>query len=71
MPIDKYMVLRKAAEVEEIASRMQIISDINAAFSGNSEKILDLNKKYTELMGFEIEWKATEGWESKLAKYAR
>ena len=70
MPIDKYMYIRKAAEIEEIASRMQIISDINAAFNGPRDRMIELHRVYTELMGFNIEWRADLNWEDKLRQYA-
>jgi hypothetical protein len=70
MPIDKYLYLRKAAEVEEIVSRIQIISDINAAFSGNNDRLVDLQKIYTEIIGYDVNWKSDYNWEDKLKHYA-
>lgn len=64
------MYIRKAAEIEEIASRMQIISDINAAFNGPKDRMTELHRIYTELMGFDIEWKADPNWEDRLRQYA-
>lgn len=71
MPLDKYMYIRKAAEVEEICNRIQMISDINAAFSGSIERIKNLQKLYTEIMGFEIKWEADPNWEDRLRQYQR
>ena len=71
MPIDKYLYIRKAAEVEEIIYRSQVISDINAAFSGPENKLKNLQKLYTEIMGFEIHWEGDPDWEEKLKAYQR
>lgn len=73
MPIDKYLVIRKAAEVEEIIHRITLISDMNAAFFGSTDRVKDLQKTYTQLMGYEevIKWEADKDWEIKLSKYAR
>lgn len=70
MPIDKYMYIRKAAEVEEIIFRMQMISDMNAAFAGAKDKLTELHKTYTEIMGFDVKWEADPNWEDKLRYYA-
>lgn len=71
MPIDKYLYIRKAAEIEEIVGRIQFISDVNAAFSGNKDKMVELQKLYTEAMNFEMEWQADPNWEEKLRSYQR
>lgn len=72
MPIDKYLYIRKAAEIEEIVGRIQFISDINAAFSGNKDKMTDLQKLYTQAMGFDaLNWQADPNWEEELKKFQR
>ena len=71
MPIDKYIYIRKAAEVEEISERIKMISDINAAFSGSAERLKDLQKLYTKIMGFEVKWEADPNWEDRLRAYQR
>jgi len=71
MPIDKYLYIRKAAEIEEISTRIQLISDINAAFSGSDQKMNSLQNAYSKAMGFELEWKADFNWEEKLKKWQR
>lgn len=71
MPIDKYLYIRKAAEVEEISNRVQLISDINAAFTGSKERLSSLQKLYTKIMGFEVKWEADPNWEDKLRAYQR
>lgn len=71
MPIDKYLYLRKAAEIEEISNRIQMVSDINAAFSGTKEKLERLQKLYIETMGFEIPCEPDVGWEDHLRIYQR
>lgn len=71
MPIDKYLYLRKAAEIEEISNRMQMISDINAAFSGSKERLDSLQKLYIEIMGFEIPCEPDRDWEERIRIYQR
>ena len=71
MPIDKYLVIRKAAEVEEITNRITLISDMNAAFSGSKDKLEKLQSMYTELMGFDVKWEADPNWEDRLRQFAR
>jgi hypothetical protein len=74
IPIDKYLILRKAAEIEEIAHRRVVISDLNAAFSGNKEATDALLKAYHELTeGEEMlrNDKSDHDWEKKLGKFAK
>lgn len=75
MPIDKYIVLRKAAQIDEIMARLDMISDINAAFSGNKEYIEDLRKRFNSLTGngsiVGLNDKKDPNWKEKLLKYKR
>ena len=73
MPIDKYMVIREAAEVEEIRQRLVYISDTSAAFSGSKEHVNKLLKDYNMIMGYqEISFApADENWKERLMKYKR
>jgi len=71
MPIDRYLYIRKAAEVEEISNRIQMISDINAAFSGSNERLEKLQRLYIEVMGFEIPCEADKNWEERLKTWQR
>lgn len=73
MPVDKYMVIRKAAEIEEISLRLRLISDINAAFSGNENHINNLQKLHSQLVGIDdfVSWDSDPNWKQKLSKWKR
>lgn len=76
MPIKKYLILRKAAEIEEIMRRMTMISDINAAFSGREDYIKKLRENYHKAIGDTIlhqslQQKADKDWKERLKKYKR
>ncbi|MDY0313756.1 MAG: hypothetical protein RBR32_01635 [Bacteroidales bacterium] len=76
MPIDKYLIIRKAAELEEISYRMMMISDGNAAFLGNEKHVKNLRKTYDQLMGKykvkeQLKAKKDPDWKERLMKYKR
>lgn len=73
MPIDKYLLIRKAAEIEEISERLQLISDIGAAFSGNKEHFDKLKKLYDNLSGsgLIIIKKPDSNWEERMGRFKR
>lgn len=74
MPISKYLVIRKAAEIEEVRSRLTMISDINAAFSGSDEYIKKLLFLFNQIKGLDKEENINpkdKDWENRLAKYKR
>lgn len=78
MSLDRYLVLRKAAEQEMIADRILFISDCSAAFSFDNkytEKYLNkLNKKLTELEGiddFSIHWKSDPDAAERMRRWQR
>jgi hypothetical protein len=72
MPIDKYLVLRKAVEMDEITRRLTVISDINAAFSGNKKYMQKLEKIFYELSGQkDVTWEADKNWKKRLLRFRR
>jgi predicted sulfurtransferase len=72
MPYVKYIALRKAAEMEGISNRITLISDINAAFSGNKEHMQKLEKVYNALTGLDrIKWQKDVDWEKRLSRFKR
>jgi hypothetical protein len=70
MPIDRYLYIRKAAEIEEIELRIRTISDINAAFHGSGETLTKLQQIRTNLLGVEVKWEPDKDWEEKVKHYA-
>jgi len=72
MPIDKYLILRKAVEMEEITRRLTVISDVNAAFSGNKKHMQNLERGFQKLIGQEeIKWEKTPNWKERLNRFRR
>lgn len=71
MPVDKLKVLKKAAEINEINSRLALISDVHAAFCANNDHINMLKKVLTQLEGPKIIWEADPDWEERLRKWQR
>lgn len=72
MPYLKYVALRKAAEMEGISNRITMISDINAAFSGNEAHVKRLENIYNTLTGLDrITWEKDINWEKKLSRFKR
>lgn len=73
MPIDKYMVLKKAAEIDELATRLQLISDINAAFSGNKKYTEKLFKDFDKIVGNDIvvKWEKDKDAKERLMRWKR
>jgi hypothetical protein len=75
MPIDKYIVIRKAAEIDEIICRLNMITDINAAFSGNKTHVKELEQKFHKLIGQKEDLilgnKKDPDWAKRLQKYKR
>ena len=73
MPFLKYLIIKRAAEIDELESRLALISDINAAFSGNEDHVKLLQKILVSLKGYEEqkEVKIDKDWEDRLRKYQR
>lgn len=74
MPYMKYLIIRKAAEIDEVESRLTLISDVNAAFSGNEDYIKMLKKLLKELKGHDIieeNVKPTMNWVERLERFKR
>lgn len=74
MPIDRYIILRKAAELEDITQRLMRISDVSAAFSGSNEHVDNLRRILTEIEGLgeeDFHWKSEPNWQDKMKRFAR
>lgn len=72
MPLKQYILVKKAAEINEVEERIQTISDINAAFSGSNDRISQLQKLRSRLMGFQdIKWNKDPDAKQRMMKWAR
>lgn len=74
MPVDKYLIIKKAAEIEEVKSRLTMISDINAAFSGSTEYVKKLYFLLNQLTTLDREENInpkSENWKEILNKFKR
>ena len=74
MPIDRYIILRKAAELEDITQRLMRISDISAAFSGSMDHVNNLRKVLAEIEGLgedDFHWKSEPNWQDTARRFAR
>ena len=71
LPLDKYIVVKRAAEIEEISQRLKLISDVNAAFFGGGDHTKKLQQLYDKLMGHDVSWENDPKWAEKLKKYKR
>jgi hypothetical protein len=79
MPFDKYLIIKKAAEIDELMNRLNLITDINAAFSGGKEHVKQLESKLNVLLSIgpsdsdpilHLNPK-DPNWKTKLLKYKR
>jgi len=75
MPIDKYIAVRKSAEIDELICRLNLITDINAAFNGNEKHIKSLTDRFNMLLGNRndpsLNSPKDPKWAEKLRKYQR
>lgn len=72
MSLRQYIITKKAAEINEIEDRLQTISDINAAFSGNNERINQLQKLHGILVGHTgIKWHKDTDAKQRMMRWAR
>jgi hypothetical protein len=75
MAIDKYLVIRKAAEIDEIIRRLDMISDVNAAFSGNKDHTKGLEKRFHRLVGnnqeTNLDTPKDNDWVKRLSRFKR
>jgi hypothetical protein len=72
MPLRKYLIVKRAAEINEIELRMQTISDINSAFSGNNDHINNLMKIRSLIVGHDqINWAKDKDASERMRRWAR
>jgi len=71
MPIDKFNILKRAAEINEINSRLALISDFHAAFSGDNEHPRSLEKIVKSIEGNLIFWESDPNWEERINRFKR
>lgn len=73
----QYKIIRKAAEIEEIRERLMLITDMNAAFSGNKTHMTSLEKRFQETQKNIVAMEALENtvpdsdWKTRLARFKR
>jgi heme oxygenase len=77
MAYPQYKIIRKAAELEEIKERMALISDMNAAFHGNTKHVNNLEKTHQSIIGNIVleealtNAKPDPDWQTKLNRFKR
>ena len=77
MPLRQYTVLKKAVEIESIASRKTYLQDTNRAFHDPKPLMNQLNKEQLSLLHKykddaqinNVNWGKDSDWKSKLKKF--
>jgi hypothetical protein len=75
MPLKQYLVLKKAVEIESIASRMTNLYDRNRAFADAKPLMEQLQKEHLSLLHNNksgvsngVSWDKDPNWKSQLMK---
>jgi hypothetical protein len=74
MPLNQYIVLKKAVEIDAIVSRRQFIYDVNRA-NHDAKPVMDqLEKELMTLLHGKkktssVSWAKNDSWKTQLSKY--